>query len=170
SIAREEARRDSIARAEQMRRAREDSLARARAREDSLRRVREETEAVRAMIARMVHFDFDKSDIRPGEDTEVLQEKLAILQANPSLSIEITGHCDERGSDEYNIALGNRRALSARQFLIDRGIAESRIAVRSMGESQPIDPGHNEDAWAKNRRDEFRITGGGDVLKRPSGM
>lgn len=168
SIAREQARRDSIARAEAMRRAREDSIARAR--EDSIRRVREETEAVRAMIARMVHFDFDKSDIRPGEDTEVLEEKLAILQANPTLSIEITGHCDERGSDEYNIALGNRRALSARQFLIDRGIAEARITVRSMGESQPVDPGHNEEAWAKNRRDEFRITGGGDVLKRPSGM
>jgi peptidoglycan-associated lipoprotein len=165
---RAQAQRDSVAREERIRRVREDSVRRVR--EDSIRRVREETESVRVMIARTIHFDFDKSSIRPGEDTDVLQEKLGILQANPSLRLQITGHADERGSDEYNLALGNRRALSAKQFLIDRGIDESRIEVRSKGESEPLDPRSNEEAWALNRRDEFQITGGGDVLKRPSGM
>ncbi len=172
SIAREQAMRDSVARE----RARQDSIQRAeaeverlqrQAEADSLAAVTAETEAVRDMISRMVHFDFDKSNIRSGEDAEVLERKLAVLQANPSLAIEITGHCDERGTDAYNVALGNRRALSSRQFLTDRGIDESRITVRSEGEEQPVDPGHNEDAWAKNRRAEFTITGGGDNLKRP---
>ncbi|MFQ5702516.1 MAG: OmpA family protein [Gemmatimonadales bacterium] len=172
SIARERARADSIA----AERARVDSLRRVREREERVRRqrtadslaaIRRETEAVREMLARRVHFDFDKSAIRPGEDTEVLEQKLAILQANPGLTIEITGHCDERGTDQYNIALGNRRAVSARKFLTDHGISESRITVRSMGEEQPVDPGHTEEAWAQNRRSEFTITGGGSALKRP---
>lgn len=156
----ERARRDSLERAERMRRAREDSLA----------RVRAEAEAVRNMLQTMIHFDFDKSDIRPGEDTQVLEQKLAILQANPNLTIEVTGHCDERGSDEYNLALGNRRANQAKQFLVNRGIDAGRIQTRSMGEEQPINPASNEDAWAQNRRDEFRIVSGGEMLRRPSGM
>ena len=88
---------------------------------DSIAAVRAETEAVRAMIARRVHFDFDKYDIRPGEDTEVMEEKLAIMQANPSLRLEITGHADERGTDEYNMALGMRRSNSAKQFMVESG-------------------------------------------------
>ncbi len=154
----EAARRDSIQRAERIRR---------QAIEDSLARVRAETEEVRRMVARRIHFDFDRSNIRAGEDTEVLQQKLAILRTNSDLRIEIVGHCDERGSDEYNMALGMRRANSAKQWLVDRGIAANRITVRSMGEEQPIDPGHNEEAWAQNRRDEFNIVGGGDTLERP---
>ncbi len=167
--------RDSIERAAADR-ARRDSLERARrmeeervrrAREDSLARVRAETAEVRAMFAEVINFDFDRSNIRPGRDTEVLEQKLAILEANQALRIEIVGHCDERGSDEYNLALGNRRAVSAMSFLMNRGISADRIAVRSMGEEQPVDPGHTEDAWAQNRRDEFVITGGGDALKKP---
>lgn len=165
SIAREQARRDSIERA---RRAEEERLRRAR--EDSLARVRAETEAVRAIVAEMINFDFDRSEIRPGRDTEVLERKLQVLNANPELRIEIVGHCDERGSDEYNLALGNRRALSAKQWLVSRGISPDRITTRSMGEEQPLDPGHNEEAWAKNRRAEFVITAGGEVLRRPPGM
>jgi len=115
----------------------------------------------------MINFDFNRSNIREGVDTEVLTQKIAILQANPNLRLEIVGHCDERGTDEYNMALGNRRAVSARAFLTDRGIAESRITVRSRGEEQPLDSGHTEAAWARNRRDEFRIVGGGDALVRP---
>ncbi len=172
SIARANAQRDSIARET----ARADSLRRVREREERVRRqrttdslatIRRETDAVRAMIARRVHFDFDKSAVRVGEDTDVLNEKLAVLQANPGLSIEITGHCDERGTDQYNVALGNRRAISARKFLTDRGIDASRITVESRGEEQPADAGHTESAWAMNRRSEFTITGGGSVLKRP---
>jgi len=172
SIAREQAIRDSIARerarADSIRRAQEerDRIA-AQRRADSLAAVRAENEAVMAMIARRMHFDFDKSNIRAGEDTEVIEQKLAILQANPGLSIEITGHCDERGTDEYNMALGMRRAVSAKQFLVNRGIAEARITVRSQGEEQPLAMGHNEEAWSQNRRDEFRVTAGGGSLKRP---
>ncbi len=132
--------------------------------------VRAETEAVQAMIARRIHFDFDRSNIRDGQDTDVLLEKVGVLQANPGLTIEIVGHCDERGSDEYNMALGNRRALAAKQFMVDRGITEDRISIRSMGEEQPLVAESNEDAWTQNRRDEFMIVAGGDVLKRPSGM
>jgi peptidoglycan-associated lipoprotein len=175
SIAAEQARRDSIAAEQALR----DSIERARRleeerirreREEATRREREITDAVAAMIAAVINFDFDKSNIRPGMDTEVLEQKLAVLQANPALMIEITGHCDERGSDEYNMALGMRRALSAKRWLTDRGIDEVRLAVRSMGEEQPVDPGHNEDAWAQNRRNEFAISGGGDKLVQPSGM
>lgn len=172
SIARENVQRDSIARETAL----ADSLRRVREREervqrerttDSLAAILRETDAVREMIARRVHFDFDKSAVRAGEDTDVLNEKLAVLQANTELTIEIIGHCDERGTDQYNIALGNRRAISARKFLTDRGIDASRITIRSMGEEQPADSGHTESAWALNRRSEFTITAGGSALKRP---
>lgn len=175
SLAREQARRDSIAREQ----ARQDSIRRAQdaerrareqARRDSIAAVQQETAAVRQMLARRVHFDFDRSDIRPGEDTEVLEEKLAIMRANPSLRLEVEGHCDERGTDAYNVALGNRRALAVKQFLVDRGIDEARISTVSRGEEQPLVRASNEDAWAQNRRDEFRIIAGGNALTRPSGM
>ena len=172
SIRAEQARRDSIAaaaaRADSIRRAQEaqQRIERQR-RADSLAAIRAETEAVRDMISRMVNFDFNRSNIRDGVDTEVLTQKIAILQANPNLRLEIGGHCDERGTDEYNLALGNRRAVSGRAFLTDRGIAETRITVRSRGEEQPLDSGHTEAAWERNRRAEFRIVGGGDALVRP---
>lgn len=160
SLAREQARRDSLERARQMEeeRIRREAEATARA----------ETEAVREIVAEMINFDFDRADVRPG-DAQVLDRKLAVLQGNPNLMIEIVGHCDERGSDEYNLALGNRRALAAKQYLVSRGIADNRVSTRSMGEEQPLDPASHEDAWARNRRDEFGITGGGDMLRR-SGM
>lgn len=168
----EQARLDSIAAAQALadsiRRAQEEQQRIERqARADSLAAVRAETEAVRDMISRMVNFDFNRSNIRDGVDTEVLTQKIAILQANPNLRVEIVGHCDERGTDEYNMALGNRRAVSSRAFLTDRGIAETRITVRSRGEEQPLDSGHTEAAWERNRRAEFRIVGGGDALVRP---
>jgi peptidoglycan-associated lipoprotein len=137
------------------------------AREDSLARVRAEAEEVRRLVGRVMNFDFDRSTVRTGQDTEVLDQKLAILQANPALTILITGHCDERGPGAYNMALGERRARSAKRFLTDRGIAETRITTRSMGEEQPVDPGRNEAAWARNRRSEFTITAGGETLRRP---
>jgi peptidoglycan-associated lipoprotein len=165
SIAREQARLDSIARA----RARAEEEARL-AREEAARREAAITAEVRTLLAERIHFDFDKSVIRPGTDTEVLQRKLQILQANSAVVLEITGHCDERGSDEYNMALGNRRALAAKQWLVDRGIAATRVTTRSMGEETPVNPASTEAAWTENRRDEFAITGGGDRLVRPAGM
>ena len=162
--AREQAVRDSIERA---RREAEERIRRAQ--EDSLNALRRTTEEVRGMLAAMINFDYDRSDIRPG-DAQILDQKLAILNANSNLQVEIVGHCDERGSDEYNLALGNRRALAAKQYLVSRGIEAGRIATRSMGEEQPLNPASDESAWAQNRRDEFSITAGGDVLRRPPGM
>jgi peptidoglycan-associated lipoprotein len=171
--------RDSIARAEAAQRAREDSIRRAqmeaerlaaeRRRADSLAAIARETERVTGMVGTMIHFDFDKSNIRPGDAT-ILDQKIAILQANPMLRITITGNCDERGSDEYNLALGNRRALSAKEYLVNHGISADRIMTASNGEERPLDPAHNEAAWAQNRRDEFTITAGGDQLTAPPGM
>ena len=165
SLAREQARRDSIARA---RRLEEESIRRER--EEMARREREITVAVVAILAAHVNFDFDRSNIRPGGDTETLEMKLGIMQANPGLQMLIVGHADERGSDEYNMALGMRRALSAKKWLTDRGVAPNRIAVRSMGEEDPVDSRSNEEAWAQNRRDEFTVAAGGTVLVRPTGM
>ena len=99
SIAAAQARADSIRRAQEAQQAMERQR-----RADSLAAIRAETEAVREMVARMVNFDFNRSNIRAGVDTEVLTQKIAILQANPNLRLEIVGHCDERGTDEYNMA------------------------------------------------------------------
>ena len=164
----ERARQDSIERARQeaQRRAEEaERLARQRA-ADSLAGLGRTTEAVKALLATMLHFDFDKANIRP-EDTSILDQKVGILQANSNLRIRIAGNCDERGSDEYNLALGNRRANSAKQYLVSHGVDAGRIETVSYGEERPLDPGHNDDAWAKNRNDQFEIVSGGDVLKQP---
>ena len=171
--------RDSLARAEAARRADEERrareaaererLAREAAARDSLARLAATAERVRGMLGAMINFDYDKSNIRPG-DAAILDQKIAILQANPALRISVTGHCDERGSDEYNLALGNRRALAAREYLVNRGITADRISTASRGEEQPMDPASNEAAWSRNRRDEFAITAGGDQLRAPGGM
>lgn len=170
---------DALRREEAARRAREDSIARARAAEteriaaqrraDSLAAIEREVARVRDIVAQRVHFDFDRSAIRPG-DAAVLDRKLAVLQANPSLRIRIIGHCDERGSDEYNLALGNRRASAARQYLMQRGISGDRIETESRGKREPLVRASNEEAWAQNRRAEFVITAGGDRLQAPAGM
>jgi len=163
--------RDSI---EAARRAREDSLERARRdreqleglRSDSLDAMRRASERVRQQLEVMVHFDYNVSNVR-SEDARIMDSKLAILRVNPGLRIQVSGHADERGSDEYNLALGNRRALSAKQYLVDRGIDESRISTESFGEERPLDTGINEAAWALNRRAEFSITAGGAELREP---
>ena len=133
---------------------------------DSLAALGQTTNAVRALLGTMIHFDYDKALIRGG-DASVLDQKVAILQANPALRIRISGHCDERGSDEYNLALGNRRATAAKQYVVSHGIDGSRIETVSYGEERPLASGHDEDAWAQNRRDEFEILGGGENLKQP---
>ena len=138
----------------------------AQRRADSLAALARASEEVRSTLAAMIHFDLDKSNIR-SDDAGVLDQKVAILQANPELRIRIGGHCDERGSDEYNLALGNRRAQSAKQYLVSHGIDASRIETQSWGEEKPLVDGHDESAWSQNRRDEFEIIGGGDNLKRP---
>jgi peptidoglycan-associated lipoprotein len=103
-----------------------------------------------------VYFGFDRYDLRPAAQT-VLRKKAQWLHNNSDISVYIEGHCDERGTAEYNLALGDRRAESAKSFLIDLGIAPSRLTTISYGEEQPVDAGHNEEAWAKNRRAHFVI-------------
>jgi peptidoglycan-associated lipoprotein len=162
--------RDSIAaaQAEADRLAREEAERLARQREaDSLAALSRSAEEVRNMLASMIHFDLDKSNIR-SDDMGALDQKVAILQANPDLRIRIGGHCDERGSDEYNLALGNRRAQAAKQYLVSHGIDASRIETQSWGEERPLVDGHDESAWSQNRRAEFEVTSGGDNLRRPS--
>jgi peptidoglycan-associated lipoprotein len=153
--AREAARRDSIARADA-------------AREDSIRRAREGMESTRAALTAPIYFDYD-SDAIGDAARSALDQKLAILQANSGVRLRIAGHADERGSDEYNLALGQRRAASAKRYLTQRGIADSRIEIISYGEERPATSGGDESAFAQNRRDEFEITAGGDNLMSPSG-
>jgi peptidoglycan-associated lipoprotein len=106
----------------------------------------------------IIYFDFDKSDIRT-DQTGALNGNGDLLNRWKTISIRIEGSCDERGSNEYNIALGQRRADAAKRFLVDYGISDSRITTISYGEERPADSGHDESAWAKNRRDEFVVTG-----------
>ena len=101
-----------------------------------------------------VYFEYDKSAVRPKEASKV-QVVGDYLKANPKQALLIEGHCDERGTEEYNRALGERRALAIREVLIGLGIASDRIDTVSFGKDQPVDPGHNDEAHAKNRRGMF---------------
>jgi len=100
---------------------------------------------------RVVYFDFDKSDIKP-EFLDTLTAHAKYLVANPSQKIRIEGYTDERGTVEYNIALGDRRAQAVRRFMLFQGVSESQLSTVSYGEAHPADAGHDETAWAKNRR------------------
>jgi len=100
-----------------------------------------------------IYFDFDKYNIRPG-DAEILKKDYEWMQANP-VKVRIEGNCDERGTVEYNLALGQKRADAAKGYLVNLGADSSRLETVSYGKEKPIDPGHNEEAWAKNRRDDF---------------
>lgn len=104
-----------------------------------------------------IYFDFDKSELNP-EAQAVLKKKAEWLRSNSQFSLRIEGHCDERGTNEYNLALGERRADSALKFLNALGISTHSISTISYGEERPADQGHNESAWSKNRRDEFKLT------------
>ncbi len=97
------------------------------------------------------HFDFDRYDIRPG-DAEILKENASLLKKYLKVKIQIEGHCDERGTIEYNLALGERRANNTKQYFISLGISPDLISTISYGKERPLDSGHNEEAWAKNRR------------------
>ena len=118
--------------------------------------MREKMVARNMFINEDIYFDFDKSNLLMLAQ-DVLRRKAEWLWSNPEISVIIEGHCDERGTNEYNLALGDRRAESARSFLVDLGIASSRLTTISYGEERPVDPGHNEEAWAKNRRAHFTI-------------
>ncbi|GMR04327.1 MAG: peptidoglycan-associated lipoprotein Pal [Thermodesulfobacteriota bacterium] len=104
---------------------------------------------------RTVHFDFDKYTIRD-EDKKILAMNAKWLRLNPDVRVRIEGHADERGENEYNLALGEKRAMTVKNYLKRLGVDANRISIISYGEEKPLDPGHNEEAWAKNRRAEFK--------------
>ena len=107
-----------------------------------------------AFAADIVYFDYDSSSLKPSEESK-LAAVASALKSDTAAKLLIEGNCDERGTEEYNRALGERRALAAREALVADGVEADRIATRSYGQDRPADPGHNEAAWKKNRRDEF---------------
>ena len=117
----------------------------------------------RETLATRVHFDFDQSMIR-GDQQTILTSQVAVLRAHPQVRLRITGHADERGSTEYNLALGQRRAQAVKDFYTTSGLDASRFEVVSLGEERPLASGSTEEAWAQNRRAEFTITGGDSSL------
>jgi len=110
-----------------------------------------EGEVFESKLLKDIRFDYDKYDIR-GVDEGILRENAAFLKKNPKMKIQIEGHCDERGTGEYNLALGERRANNTKRYLVSLGITSDHISTISFGKERPLDPGHNEEAWAKNRR------------------
>lgn len=157
------ARADSIARAQAAaERMRQDSLARAQA---AAAAAAAEQNAMKTTLGTMIHFDFDKSDLRD-EDRALLDQKLPILLANPDVKLKISGNADERGSDQYNMALGQRRAATAKRYLTDHGVAADRVETVSYGEERPLCQEHGEPCWGQNRRDEFEVTAAPAMLKK----
>lgn len=158
----EQARRDSIAAAERA----------AREAAEAARREREAREAAmreaRAVLVQPVYFDYDESALT-SEAEGVLRQKVDILRSSPAVELLIEGHADERGTTEYNLALGNARAEAVRQFFTSFGLDADRFSIVSYGEEQPVATGSNESAWARNRRAEFTFTAGEDQIL-PDGM
>lgn len=129
--------------------------------EEAVGIAKKEREAVKEVAPKIralesIHFDFDKYNIRP-PDREVLARHAEWLKGNKEAKVTIEGHCDERGTVEYNLALGERRANEAKKYLVSLGVEADRIKTVSYGKERPIDPRQNEEAWAKNRRAEFVI-------------
>lgn len=163
---------------EELARRRADSIATARAAaEAAAARERAEVEAratreraaaaARATLEELVFFDYDKSDIRD-DAAAVLRRKADVLRASPQVQMRIEGHADERGSTEYNLALGNRRAEAVRQFLAGFGLAGDRFSIISYGEERPLENRADESAWSRNRRAQFDITAGANAINPPN--
>jgi peptidoglycan-associated lipoprotein len=104
----------------------------------------------------LAHFAFDRADLTP-EAQQKLQEVATALRARPGTRIQIAGNCDERGTEEYNLQLGSRRAEVAKRYLVALGVEADRLETISYGEERPVDPEHNQAAWAANRRDDGRV-------------
>jgi peptidoglycan-associated lipoprotein len=121
----------------------------------------EKTQSIRDQIqafeSEPIYFEFNNSDLRP-QYRSVLEKKAAWLKNHPEYSLKIEGHCDERGTEEYNLALGERRAKVVMAYLVSLGIPSGKISTVSYGEERPNASGHDEKAWAKNRRAEFRLS------------
>jgi len=174
-IAQQRATQDSLdavrrATADSVELARQTALA-AQARADSVEQARVAAAAavatqnatLRDELAVMVHFDVARAEILP-DGHAALDRKVAILKANPLVRVRITGACDDRGSDEYNQALGDRRAAAVQRYFVAQGIDAARLEQVSTGENSPLDAGSGEAAWARNRRAEFLILSGDSPL------
>lgn len=109
-----------------------------------------------ALAAHTVHFEFDSSVVRSSDRSNV-DAAAAYLKASPDVGLLIEGHCDERGTEEYNRSLGERRALAIRELIVGSGVESDRVVTASFGEDKPEAPGHNESAWAINRRGVFVV-------------
>lgn len=114
-------------------------------------------------LAALVHFDTDRFEIRPG-DAQVLDRKAVILASHPEVRVRITGHADERYTAEYNLVLGSRRSQAAADYLAGKGVPAGRMDTATLGETAPLDVGHTEDAWARNRRAEVEVIAGRQTL------
>lgn len=114
----------------------------------------QEKQAIKDLRER-IHFAFDSYELRV-EARQALKKKAEIMDRHPGIDLIIEGHCDGRGTDEYNLALGERRARAAYEFMVLLGVDPQRLSIISYGEERPLDPRSNEEAWAKNRRCEFR--------------
>ncbi len=156
-----DARADSIAEAE--RRAEEER------RREAERRERERRSAAAVEVLReLVFFEYDSSELT-SEAESLLREKVDILRASPGVRLRLEGHADERGSTEYNLALGNRRAQSVKEFFTAFGVEPDRLVTLSYGEERPLVDRSDESAWSQNRRVEFVITDGRDEARMPGG-
>jgi peptidoglycan-associated lipoprotein len=122
--------------------------------------------ALRRILAQVVYFDFDKDQLRD-DARAVLDAKATVLAANGGVTIVVTGHTDEQGTSEYNLALGQRRAAQVKRYLESKGIAENRMTTQSMGDSQPAAQGSDETSYQLNRRAEFETRNATGTLMRP---
>jgi len=138
-----------------------DDDAEARARAEAEARARAERERKRTVLEERVYFAYDRSDLDAAQQ-ETLRRKVEVLRADQTIRLRIEGHADERGSIEYNLALGMRRAQSVKDYLAGFGLDASRFTIESFGEDRPADRGTTEAAYARNRRAEFVITAGLD--------
>jgi peptidoglycan-associated lipoprotein len=110
-----------------------------------------------ASFDKKIYFDYDKFDLSP-ESIQVLDNLVEFLKGNPELKVQVAGNCDERGTTEYNLALGDKRAKAAKDYCVAKGVEAKRLTTVSYGEEKPLDPGNTEEAWAKNRRDDFSFS------------
>lgn len=152
---------------QQQAQARSDSVARANAaaaRASEAARAAAVQNELMGVIKQQVYFDYDKDAIRDDQKSG-LDAKLPILTANSGVSLVITGHTDERGTPEYNLALGQRRAAQVKRYLQAKGIAEGRLTTQSLGESQPAVQGSDESAYKMNRRAEFEAMNAGNLVR-----
>ena len=121
---------------------------------------------LRQTLSQVIYFDYDKDLLR--EDARIILDgKAAILVANPAVTLVITGHTDEQGTAEYNLALGQRRAAQVKRYLVSKGVQDARLSAQSLGDSQPANAGTDEGSYQQNRRAEFEPASAGGTLSRP---